>query len=286
MIKKRWIGMFIAGLLLFSSCADYSVTSQENSEISMSEVSFVSSSDETQIEQSNNNTEYSRDERLDEEISQENSEISMSESSFASSLDETQMEQYENSASDSSDEPLDKETSMEIFQTTYYQCQLEYAIIPIKGEEESSKNSQYGVYGAYGQHVLDNMVRLLSSDFFTEYLIEGLEGVPVRLDQNGEISVAYNTFRQTQLYIDLVEKVKAAVVFSFKVVSENSQFAYSSIFVDLNVQEDKAFAEILLSNTKKAVPNYIECNMAIPNGYIGTSCQLLTQNSELNELKK
>ena len=220
------------------------------------------------------------------EISKSDSESGIDESTLMISSEETEMEESSEQPEDSSYEQSDDGVSSGIVQKTYYECKLEYFINPIKAKEEPSYNNQYDIYGTYGRHVLDNIVKLLSSDSFTEVLTEGLEGVPVRLDQNDSITVEYSEFRKTELYIELMKKIKDSVVFSYKTFEENATLAYSSVWVDLSVKEDEAFAEILLSNIKREVPVYIEANMPVPNGYVGTRCQLLTENSELSELKK
>lgn len=60
----------------------------------------------------------------------------------------------------------------------YFGTRVEFYVNPEKPEETSGSSSgvaaggsQYGVYGAYGQHVMDNMIRLLSSESFAEQLI-------------------------------------------------------------------------------------------------------------------
>ncbi len=54
----------------------------------------------------------------------------------------------------------------------YYGSSVEFYVNPEKEEDSTvSENSQYGVYGAYGNHVMDNMVRLLSSESFAETMM-------------------------------------------------------------------------------------------------------------------
>ncbi len=60
----------------------------------------------------------------------------------------------------------------------YFGTRVEFYVNPEKPEESAGSSSgvaaggsQYGVYGAYGQHVMDNMIRLLSSESFAEQLI-------------------------------------------------------------------------------------------------------------------
>ncbi len=61
----------------------------------------------------------------------------------------------------------------------YWGTTVEFYVNPEKPKESvSGDGSQYGVYGAYGRHVMDNMVRLLSSESFTEKLILKGEELP------------------------------------------------------------------------------------------------------------
>lgn len=61
----------------------------------------------------------------------------------------------------------------------YWGSTVEFYVNPESSETESGENSsQYGVYGAYGRHVMDNMVKLLSSESFAEKLILNGEELP------------------------------------------------------------------------------------------------------------
>ena len=63
----------------------------------------------------------------------------------------------------------------------YYGTKVEFYVNPKKAGG-SDAESQYGVYGAYGKHVMDNMVKLLNSEIFTELLILNGEPLPVAKD--------------------------------------------------------------------------------------------------------
>lgn len=67
----------------------------------------------------------------------------------------------------------------------YYGTSIEFYVNPEKPADISSSNStanavgsQYGVYGAYGRHVMDAMIKLLSSESFTEKLLLEEDGLP------------------------------------------------------------------------------------------------------------
>lgn len=67
----------------------------------------------------------------------------------------------------------------------YYGTSLEFYVNPEKPSNVGSSSSlaansssQYGVYGAYGRHVMDAMIKLLTSESFTEKLLLEDDGLP------------------------------------------------------------------------------------------------------------
>ena len=184
----------------------------------------------------------------------------------------TSSEMRETEGKDSTDESQSDDFTA-ITKKTYYECKLEYFVNPIRGDEEPSADSQFAIYGAYGRHVMDNIVKLLSSDAFSEVLIDGMEGVPTRLYEN-KVTTEYETFRQTERYSVLLDKAKSAIAFSYETNSDNVELATSFIYADLSVKEDKNFAEKLFENLTKNLISYVEECMPVPNGYIGTRCVL------------
>lgn len=64
----------------------------------------------------------------------------------------------------------------------YYGTGMEFYVNPYKKSSNTNGaqagNSQYGVYGAYGNAVMDNMIKLLSSDVFAEMLCLDEDGLP------------------------------------------------------------------------------------------------------------
>ncbi len=73
----------------------------------------------------------------------------------------------------------------------YYGTTIEFYINPEKPKDTSSSNaaanavgSQYGVYGAYGRHVMDAIVKLLSSESFAEKLVLNGAKLPDRTKYN------------------------------------------------------------------------------------------------------
>lgn len=96
----------------------------------------------------------------------------------------------------------------------YHGTEIQFYVNPDK-KETSEGGSQFGVYGAYGRHVMDNMVKLLSSESFTEQLIlntkpvpdirdkwsittkSGTESVTTTAELNGLIAVAQTAIEET-----------------------------------------------------------------------------------------
>lgn len=61
--------------------------------------------------------------------------------------------------------------------THYYGTDIQFYVNP-KEKADNSNESTYGVYGAYGINVMDNMIKLLESESFTERLILGGAALP------------------------------------------------------------------------------------------------------------
>lgn len=62
----------------------------------------------------------------------------------------------------------------------YFGTRVEFYVNPEKPKVSTGEGgtSQFGVYGAYGRHVMDNMVKLLESESFTEQLLLNGETLP------------------------------------------------------------------------------------------------------------
>lgn len=161
----------------------------------------------------------------------------------------------------------------------YYGRTVEFYINPEKASDgtSSGEQSQYGVYGAYGKHVMDNMVKLLSSQSFGEILMADMSDAPQKQDDV-----------MTNEYAAYLSKVVNSVTFSYLQNNENindaNNLARSFIYVKINVLNDKAFAEELLERIKKEVPAYVEANMAVPSDFQSTNCQQITVIDEIQLL--
>ena len=59
-----------------------------------------------------------------------------------------------------------------------YNCQIQFYVNPENPTGNEQDQSHYGVYGGYGKHVMDNMVKLLEAESFTEKLLLNGETLP------------------------------------------------------------------------------------------------------------
>jgi capsular polysaccharide biosynthesis protein len=96
--------------------------------------------------------------------------------------------------------------------THYYGTEIQFYVNP-KDKEAGTNESTYGVYGAYGVNVMDNMIKLLESDLFTERLLLGGDKLPpkgLNDELDGLIAVAEEKYTACkEPYALISEKEKA-----------------------------------------------------------------------------
>ena len=122
----------------------------------------------------------------------------------------------------------------------YYGTTVEFYVNPEKPKQTSGEGSQYGVYGAYGRHVMDNMIKLLESESFTEELILNGAALPDMTKQwtkktdkatllTTKVSVAQALLAEQKLYDDAVEEKYALAADALAVLQEawNDELATS-----------------------------------------------------------
>ncbi len=156
----------------------------------------------------------------------------------------------------------------------YYEAHVEFFVSPYKIENSNEDNGQSDVYGRYAHHVMDNMIKLLSSESFSEFLIDGVEsvggqmkGTPIKYDEEENLTEEYKTF---------LKRVDEAVTFSYFDNEDIENLARSLIYVNISVKDDETFANSILENIITIVPWYVEQNMAVPAGFFGTKCEKTT----------
>ena len=273
------------------------------------------------------------------------------------------------------------------FNEKYYGTTVEFYVNPKKDENQINNESQYGVYGAYGRHVMDNMTKLLGSESFAEQLLLDDDGLPTKFlsDENraeidakiaeagtplaikksavktaddartamAEAQVVYNQkakeweaelqilvagsatvveietareqclgeakrnletaqdakelaelaetkaiedantaveavralWRETELYEELIITVTESINYRYYDEEETDvdDLARSFIYVNVSVLNDEELANDLFDQLLVMLPRYVEKNMAIPSGYIGTNCQRITRLNEVEQ---
>ena len=273
------------------------------------------------------------------------------------------------------------------FNEKYYGTTVEFYVNPKKDENQINNESQYGVYGAYGRHVMDNMTKLLGSESFAEQLLLDDDGLPTKFlsDENraeidakiaeagtplaikksavktaddartamAEAQVVYNQkakewetelqilvagsatvveietareqclgeakraletaqdakelaelaetkaiedantaveavralWRETELYEELIITVTESINYRYYDETETDvdDLARSFIYVNVSVLNDEELANDLFDQLLVMLPRYVEKNMAIPSGYIGTNCQRITRLNEVEQ---
>ena len=168
------------------------------------------------------------------------------------------------------------------YDVNYWGTSLEFYVnpdAPISQDGQVTSNSTYGVYGAYGRHVMDNIVKLLSGESFTEEMMKNFDNAPTeKYLPDGRINPEYKAF----LY-----KIRNSVKFSYIAEEEDLEdainLARSFIYVNVSVlgDENKEFANELVDCVRKSLVPYVEENMIVPDGYKGTSCTEITTVSEI-----
>ena len=279
----------------------------------------------------------------------------------------------------------------------YFGTTLEFYINPKRGDNMGGETSQYGVYGAYGMHVMDNITKLLNSDSFAEELLLGENGLPIetmlakesdrtaidakiaeaigpineteaarialeeaeetlaekkleyanatslasklnsnylslisstnpkeeevaeakrlseeastaekqaKYDQEAaeqdaklkkseyqskqkvsleKIEAVLTLWRKTDTYKTYLEIMKSSAKYSYyredeiQVGTSAEALAKSFIYVDLKATQDEVTAQFVYNRINEVLPRYVQENMAIPAGYIGTNCVKITR---------
>ena len=143
------------------------------------------------------------------------------------------------------------------YDVNYYGTSVEFYVnpkAPKKGANDSE--SQYGVYGAYGKHVMDNMVKLLSSESFAELLILNGEILPekdtwVNLGSSYEASLNLNGLIDAAQIAQGYADEKQAVADALQAETDEKQKAVT----ELKKIANETYTELQLE-WKKATIHY------------------------------
>ena len=201
----------------------------------------------------------------------------------------------------------------------YYGTAAEFYVNPVK-KTDSDSDETYNVYGAYGKHIMDNMVKLLSADIFAEKLALGnsvlpQKGLNATLDEkiavaeaaiekannateeekataeqekNDAVKAAILEWRKTGNYKGLVSRIKGCVKYTYYdgEAEDVDSLAKSFIYVKISVLNDPKFAVELYERIKTHLPNYVMEYMPNPDAavYDATNCVLISTLAEVGHL--
>ena len=157
-----------------------------------------------------------------------------------------------------------------------YGTEVQFYVNPEKPKDTTgSETSQYGVYGAYGRHVMDNMVKLLSSESFTEQLI-------IHKKPDGQ---TLEEWRETSEYRAELSKYTGRISYTYLEgeadEEEANNLARSFIYVKISVLNNEELANEIYQSIITVVPEYVEENMPVPSDYQGTNCQRISRMDEV-----
>lgn len=135
----------------------------------------------------------------------------------------------------------------------YWGTTVEFYVNPEKKSSSESTasgsiaaaGSQYGVYGAYGRHVMDNIVKLLNSDIFAEQLILDGETLPkkdvwVDPESQTEVALKLNDKIDAANAANAIANDKQAEADVHHSIVNNLSAEYSQKMAELNLQWSKA----------------------------------------------
>lgn len=149
------------------------------------------------------------------------------------------------------------------FNKKEYGTTIEFYVNPRLDKSSSTEvESQYGVYGAYGRHVMDNMVKLLSSELFAEQLLLDEETNLPKTGENAEVDKLTQTAlsAQNQAKTDF-EAVKNAIE---ALNTANTEYSEATTLANtLWAQYKNANPNETLNSTPTKIDGEIELNDAI-----------------------
>lgn len=282
-----------------------------------------------------------------------------------------------------------------------YGTTIEFYVNPKRSDDGGNNQSQFGVYGAYGWHVMDNMTKLLSSESFAEEMLLDEDGLPIEIvlkkepnkteidkliaearvpieaakeaelsaeeiteivnekklayttassaankannkylslvsakapeaeiseakaeaeealatekqakldfdaaeqekvvaeqevkqkkdDAQKKIKAVLDCLRQSEVYVDFIKLIGDSVSYSFyndrdKQTSNAEALAKSFIYVTISTPSSENVAKFVYERVNEVLPRFVEDNMAVPSGYVGTNCQRITRLDEIKQ---
>ena len=178
----------------------------------------------------------------------------------------------------------------------YFGTQVEFYVNPEKPRGTGSEGaSQYGVYGAYGRHVMDNMIKLLGSESFTEQLLLNGEALPtITIVGVGEDDPDYpvvtpfgNVLEEGEKWSWLSDKVEAYGIFNAAInTAKTARADANNNLLELEAQTLKKTENLKVQNNvtslinqewSKLYPTYTTSSL-----FSEQACEALLEQAESN----
>ena len=154
----------------------------------------------------------------------------------------------------------------------YWGTSVEFYVNPESSETDTGDNSsQYGVYGAYGRHVMDNMIKLLSSESFAEKLILNNKvlpekGVWVNAESSAEAALNLDAKIDAALAVLAEEQTHKSDVEAAKVAYDIAMKNYETALKRLNDEWKRLPASLNISSSYNDVDYFKHVqNKGYPN---------------------
>lgn len=112
---------------------------------------------------------------------------------------------------------------------SYFGTSIEFYINPKRDQDAGASSSQFGVYGAYGQHVMDNIVKLLQSESFAEEMLLDEDGLPIEsvLEKESDRTEIDQKIAEATEPISKTKEAKAAEE-AAAAIMEDKKLAYAN----------------------------------------------------------
>ena len=164
----------------------------------------------------------------------------------------------------------------------YYGTSVEFYVNPEKkvgaSDDTQQGGSQYGVYGAYGRHVMDNMVRLLSSQIFAEQLMLGGNPLPAKQEGNDALNAKIDAADPLLKTVNQKQEIAKDLSASY----EEKALAYNSATDCLNAEWKELYLQGIVKYTYFDENEYLTI---INKGYTNLEDAYARKNDAQKEVK-
>ena len=182
-----------------------------------------------------------------------------------------------------SDENPSSQTSEAPAKQSYYGVTLEFHVSPKDGEEGA-------YFSGYTRAALQEMLVKLQSDEFAELLF--VPEVPETLEESEEVGYGGLTAEERAEIDATIALYKESVSYSYQNKKDAVDgslmhaYFYAEIAVLKDVEGSREKAEFISQQILGTLPYYVRYNMKKAQGYNGTDCRCVSEQTEIIEFEK